>query len=109
MQVYYEPDVLHAKQRASDSNLSYIHSMVYTLPLTYTVNMPFKISQQIFSSAVHLLYILMTEIFKIFVFECLLTISLIPRPDEEKEKKGPGFSHSCMHLIISELTTCWCQ
>ena len=51
MQVYYEPDMLHAKQWASDSNLSYIHSMVYTLPLTYTVNMPFKVSQQIFSSA----------------------------------------------------------
>ena len=32
--------------------------------------------------------------------------SLIPRPKEEEEEKGPGFSCSRMHLIISDLTMC---
>ena len=32
--------------------------------------------------------------------------SLVPRPKEEEEEKGPGFSHSRMRLIISDLTTC---
>ena len=30
--------------------------------------------------------------------------SLVPRPEEEE--KEPGFSRSCMRLIISDLTTC---
>ena len=30
-----------------------------------------------------------------------LLVSLVPRP-KEKEDKGPGFSRSCMHLIISD-------
>ena len=31
--------------------------------------------------------------------------SLVPRPEEEEEK-GSGFSHSCMCLIITDLSTC---
>ena len=34
------------------------------------------------------------------------TPSLVPRPEEGEEKKGPGFSRSRMRLIISDLTTC---
>ena len=34
-----------------------------------------------------------------------LSPSLAPRPEEEEEK-GPGFSHSRMCLIISDLSTC---
>ena len=33
-------------------------------------------------------------------------LSLVPRPEEGEEKKGPGFSRSRMRLIISDLTTC---
>ena len=28
--------------------------------------------------------------------------SLIPRPEEVEEEKGPSFSHSCMRLLVVE-------
>ena len=31
---------------------------------------------------------------------------LNPRPEEEEEEKGPGFSRSHVRLFISDLTTC---
>ena len=31
--------------------------------------------------------------------------SFVPMPEEEEEKKGPGFSHLCTDLIISDLST----
>ena len=34
----------------------------------------------------------------------LVIFSLVPGPEEEEEK-GPGFSHLCMCLISSELST----
>ena len=33
-------------------------------------------------------------------------IASYPRPEEAKEEKGPGFSCSCMCIIISYLSTC---
>ena len=34
--------------------------------------------------------------------------SLVPRPIEAEEVKMPGFSRSCMHMIISYLSMCKC-
>ena len=33
-------------------------------------------------------------------------ISLVPRPEETEREKEPGFSYSCMHVVISYLSIC---
>ena len=35
--------------------------------------------------------------------------SLVPRPVEAEEEKGPGFSRSRMRVIITNLSTCTCE
>ena len=38
----------------------------------------------------------------------MATASLVPRPMETEEEKGPGFSRSRMRVIITYLITCTC-